>query len=103
MRTKKESRIFSNESHIVIVQASLFCQGMGKKTKNRINKSEIRLQHNTLYIHTNIPYLYIIFCRIKTEKDFKNKISSIAKWTNDQGQSERGDKRTHQGIVEEKN
>ena len=76
---------------------------MGKKTKNRINKSEIRLQHNILYIHTNIPYFYTIFCRIKTEKDFKNKISSIAKWTNDQGQSERGDKRTHQGIVEEKN
>ena len=76
---------------------------MGTKTKNRINKSEIRLQHNTLYIHTNIPYLYIIFCRIKTEQDLKHKISSIAKWTNDQRESEKEEKRTHQGIVDGKN
>ena len=76
---------------------------MGTKTKNRINKSEIRLQHNTLYIHTNIPYLYIIFCRNKTEKDLTNKISSIAKWINDQRESEKEEKRTHQGIVEAKN
>jgi len=33
----------------------------------------------------------------------KNKISSIAKWTNDQGQSEKEEKRIHQGIVDAKN
>ena len=76
---------------------------MGKKNNNRINKSEIRLHHNTLYIHTNIPYLYITFCRIKTKQDLKNKISSITKWTYKQGQSEREEIRTHQGIVDDKN
>ena len=76
---------------------------MGKKNNNRINKSEIRLHHNTLYIHTNIPYLYITFCRIKTEQDLKNKISDIAKWTNDQRQSEIEEIRIQQGIVDDKN
>ena len=85
------------------MQASLFASKIGKKNNNRINKSEIRLQHNTLYIHTNIQYLSIIFCRIKTEMDLKNKISGIAKWINDQRESEKEEKRTHQGIVEAKN
>jgi hypothetical protein len=76
---------------------------LGKKNNNRINKSEIRLHHNTLYIHTNIPYLYITFCRIKTKQDLKNKISCIAKWTDDQIQIEKEEIRIHQGIVDDKN
>ena len=76
MGTKNRVEYSTMNHIIVIVQASLFCQRMGKKTTNRINKSEIRLQPNTLYIHTNIPYLYIISCRIKTEKDLK--IKSLA-------------------------
>jgi hypothetical protein len=33
----------------------------------------------------------------------KNKISGIAKWTNDQEQSEKEEIRIHQGIVDDKN
>jgi hypothetical protein len=76
---------------------------LGKKNNNRINKSEIRLHHNTLYIHTNIPYLYIKFCRIKTVQVLMDKISSIAQWTNDQSQSEKEKKRINLGIVDDKN
>jgi hypothetical protein len=76
---------------------------LSKKNNNRKNKSEIRLHHNTLYIHTNIPYLYITFCRIKTEQDLKNKLSNIVEWTNVQRESEQGEIRIHQGIIDGKN
>ena len=54
-------------------------------------------------IHTNNSYLYITFCRIRTEQVLKNKISDIAKWTNDQTQSEMKVIQVHQHIVNEKN
>jgi hypothetical protein len=76
---------------------------LGKKNNNKIKKSEKTLHYNTLYIHTNIPYLYITFCRIKAEHDMENKIHSIANWTNDQRQRETEEIRNHQDIVDRKN
>ena len=43
------------------------------------------------------------FCRIKTEQDFKNKLSNIVEWTNVQRESEQGEIRIHQGIIDGKN
>jgi catabolite regulation protein CreA len=53
-----------------------------------------------IYIHTNNSYLYITFCRIRTEQDLKNQISDIPKWTNDQTQSEMKEIQVNQHTVD---
>lgn len=47
-------------------------------------------------------YTTITIWKIKSEQNFKNKISGIAKWTNDQRQSEIKEVQLLQDIVDEK-